>query len=83
MPKNYLRCLDYATVLRYRYSTIDHKIMPILYSTYYRFIDQDHTPFMLAAFVATHLQVGRLIQDTLVYNRNTAVTLIEQSHVYS
>ena len=64
MPQNYLRRLDYATV--YRYSTIGHKITPILY---YRSIDQDHddhAPFTLAVFVTTHLQVGRLIRDTLV-----------------
>ena len=32
----------------------------------YRSIGRDHAPFMLAVFVTTHLQVGRLIQDTLV-----------------
>ena len=32
----------------------------------YRSIDQDHAPFTLAVFVTTHLQVGRLIRDTLV-----------------
>ena len=71
MPQNYLRRLDYATVWssRYQYSTIGYKIMPILYSTYYRSIDRDHddhTPFMLAVFVTTHIQVGRLIRDTPV-----------------
>ena len=68
-PQDYLRRLDYATVRRYQYSTIGHKITPILYSTYYRSINQDHddhTHFTLAAFVTTHLQVGRLIRDTLV-----------------
>ena len=32
----------------------------------YRSIDRDHVPFMLVVSVTTHLQVGRLIQDTLV-----------------
>ena len=34
---------------------IGHKITPILYSTS---INRDHTPFTLAVFVTTHLQVG-------------------------
>ena len=66
MPQNYLRHSDYATVWRYPIPTIGHNI---LYSTYYRSINQDHddhAPIMLAVFVTTHLQVGRLIQDTLV-----------------
>ena len=48
---------------------LDHNIMPILYFTYYRSINRDHhdhTPFTLAVFVTTHLQVGRLIRDTLI-----------------
>ena len=44
---------------------VGHNIMSILYSTYYRSINQDHddhTPFMLAVYVTTHLQGGRLIR---------------------
>ena len=71
MPQNYLRRLDYATVrsLRYRYfhnRSQDHThSLFYVYQSIYRDYG-DHVPFTLAVFVTTHLQVGKLIQDTPV-----------------
>ena len=65
-------CLLYrGTILDSYLFVIDLKITPILYILRIINLDHDdHAPFMLAVFVTTHLQVGRLTQDTLIIKRN-------------
>ena len=51
-------------VLRVRYCTEEDHAHSLSYV--YGSIDRNHAPITLAVFVTTHLQVGRLIRDTLI-----------------